>query len=277
MSGRWGALVPIGALLGALAWWLPWVTHERGAAGLVLLGLGLGDFWKFTAEWRVGMLELERLAFFLPPPVAAMILALWVAGRRPPLDRWSDLLSISGFGLAGLLLPRAARGWVGEGFAPGILALWGGVAIGALVYLMVEIGRARNGWGPLLVFLALVILPAFDLPGYDPREFSFQFRLATVTAAVIGLVPIWARIPPFARRVAIVLLGLVAALAPAWAIWRSWLVLQSYYGGGARVGVGVVITVAGFAVAVIGGAAGNRRPRPATEPPSHPRTRVGPS
>lgn len=272
MSGRFGWLVPVGALLGALGWWLPWVTHERGAAGLVLLGLGLGDFWKFTAEWRIGMLEFERLAFFLPPPIAAMILSLWIAGWRRRLDRWSEGLSMAGFALAALLLPRAARGWVGEGVSPGVIALAVGGGLGALAYLAVEIGRARNGWGPLLVFLTLVILPAFDLPGYDEREFSFQFRLAIATAAVVGLVPLWARLPSPVRRGAVALLALTAAIAPLWAMWRTWLVLQSYYGGGARIGVGLIVTATGFALSVLGGAQGSRRPSssgaPATPSPA---------
>lgn len=82
-EARWARWATAGgALLAALGWWLPWVLPTSGAAALALLGLDLGEFWKFTAEWRGGLLEGERVTFFLPPTLAAMILALWVAAGR---------------------------------------------------------------------------------------------------------------------------------------------------------------------------------------------------
>lgn len=73
--GSW--LVVLGSLAGAIGWWLPWVEHPKGAAALVLLGLDLGDFFKFTTLWRSGGLQWERHFFFLPPALAALGLALW--------------------------------------------------------------------------------------------------------------------------------------------------------------------------------------------------------
>lgn len=93
-----------GALLAALGWWFPWVLHERGAAALALLGLDLGEFWKFTAAWSAGQLALERHLFFLPPPLAAILLALWGAGQRGP-RRW--LLLLPTLFLSLVILPAA--------------------------------------------------------------------------------------------------------------------------------------------------------------------------
>ena len=91
-----------GALLGALGWWLPWILDERGAAALVLLGLDLGDFWKFTAEWRAGLFTWERLTFFLPPVLAANLLTLWLAGAT---GRWRWLSAPPILFLALVVLP----------------------------------------------------------------------------------------------------------------------------------------------------------------------------
>lgn len=208
---RWA--VPAGALLGALGWWLPWILPERGAAALVLLGLDLGEFWKFTREWRLpaagglGLFEWERLFFFLPPAFAAMILALWLAGQR---------------------------------------------------------GRARWLLLPLLLFLSLVILPeyprvqlAFDSVPFvyeqsdARREFAFQLYLATASLLTILLIPLWQRARSTVRPLLISLTGLLGATLPAWALWRTWLVLDGLYGGSALLGPGLLVTVTGFSLAVL--------------------------
>ncbi len=205
--------IPAGALLGALGWWLPWILPERGAAALVLLGLDLGEFWKFTREWRLpaagglGLFEWERLFFFLPPALAAMILALWLAGQR---------------------------------------------------------GRARWLWLPLLLFLSLVILPeypkvqlAFDSVPFvyeQPdvrREFTFQLYLATASLFTILLIPLWQRVRSTVRLWLISIAGLVGAALPTWALWRTWLVLDSLYGSSALFGPGLPISVGGFSLAAV--------------------------
>lgn len=205
-AARW--LLVAGLLGGALGWWLPWVLSYRGAAALVLLGLDLGDFWKFTNEWReLGLLRWERLAFFLPPPLAAMGLALGIAGAR---------------------------------------------------------GRARWLGLPLAAFLSFVILPAYEdvrlafqgtpLAYDDPRlarEFTFQLRLALLSGLGVALVPLWQRLDGRLRGALLVAVTGAGALLPAWALWRTWPLLQGLYGGGARVGPGVALTVGGFLVALL--------------------------
>ena len=200
----------VGTLLGAIGWWLPWVVDQKGAAALVLLGLDLGDFWKFTAAWRAGLLEWERLCFFLPPLLAALLLTLWIAGER---SRWR---------------------WI---------------------------------FAPIILFLAVVILPAFDsqlLPAvaswFPPRfanadmarQFSAQLYGSLVGVAALVAVPLWQRLAERWRAALSALLALLAAALPSWAMWMTWPTVQSLYGGGAQVGAGLWATVAGFVVAALG-------------------------
>jgi hypothetical protein len=186
------------------------VWHENGSAALVLLGLDLIDFWKFTNEWRLmDLFWLERLCFVLPPPLAAMSLALSIAGWR---------------------------------------------------------GRRRWLLMPLLLFLSLVVLPAFEnvrsiFEGtplvYDEpnlaREFTFQVYFALSSLLVVALIPLWQRLNDSLRRLLIAFIALTGAILPAWALWRTWLVLQGFYGDGAVVGMGIILSSVGFLL-VAGGA-----------------------
>ncbi|MGB0388732.1 MAG: hypothetical protein ACPGWR_28265 [Ardenticatenaceae bacterium] len=203
---RW--LLLIGALLAALGWWLPWVSARSGVAALVLLGLDFSDFWKFTNEWRdMGLFQVERLCFVLPPALVAMSLAVWSAGER-----------------AGLR------------------------------YFLI----------PLLFFLSVVILPAYEnvenalkntpFVYDDPdkaRQFAFQFYFALSSLLVILLIPLWQRLSDTVRRLLIGTLALAGAILPAWALWRSWLVLQGFYHGSAQLGPGLFVTSFGFMLVAI--------------------------
>lgn len=101
---RW--LTTTGVVLGAVGWWLPWVLHPNGAAALALLGLDLGEFFKFTSLWREGGLVWERHAFFLPPAVASVLLSLLAADQA--LRRRAVATTIAGL-LALVLLPEFER------------------------------------------------------------------------------------------------------------------------------------------------------------------------
>ncbi len=123
MIARWVAWG--GALLGALGWWLPWVLHPKGAAALVLLGLDLGEFFKFTSLWRAGAFRLEREVFFVPPVAASLTVSLLAA--RAPLRRRAVAVLVAGL-LALVILPEYERwGALGtpEYQAQGLLAAVG--------------------------------------------------------------------------------------------------------------------------------------------------------
>lgn len=152
----------VGALLGALGWWLPWALHPKGAAALVLLGLDLGEFFKFTTLWRSGVIGLEREVFFVPPVAAALLISLLTARasfrRRavaaliaillvvailPEYERWFLLATpeyraqgvLAAIGLSGIAValvggPRLSvrllqGGIVSTAFAGTLLPLWG--------------------------------------------------------------------------------------------------------------------------------------------------------
>lgn len=57
-------LLPSGALLAAAGYFRPWVAHD--AAGLVVLGLDLGEMVKFLYPVQQGDIRLWREAFYLP-------------------------------------------------------------------------------------------------------------------------------------------------------------------------------------------------------------------
>lgn len=117
----------------------------------------------------------------------------------------------------------------------------------------------RLFWLPLLLFLSVVILPAYeyvqitlegtpfvyDDPGYA-REFSFQFYFAILSLIIVLSI---SSLPALNHRVRygfITLLALIGTLLPPWALWRTWLVLQGFYGGHAQLNLGAFVTSGGF-------------------------------
>lgn len=146
-------LVLLGSLAGGVGWWLPWVAHPKGAAALVLLGLDLGDFFKFTTLWRNGGLQWERHFFFLPPAAATLGLLFWAARHDwrkrtraflmtfplalvvlPEYERWREWQSAEfrfQSALAIIMLTTALLVWLGGARAPRRLV----AGLGALVAL----------------------------------------------------------------------------------------------------------------------------------------------
>ena len=130
-----------------------------------------------------------------------------------------------------------------------ILALWGNQ----------NKLSSRLFWLPLLLFFCVVILPAYeyvqmaleDTPFvYDDagfaREFSFQFYFAILTLIMVLSISC---LPPLKPRLSygpIALLALIGTILPSWALWRTWLVLQGFYGNHAQLGPGVFVTSGGF-------------------------------
>lgn len=94
----------LGSIAGGVGWWLPWALHPGGAAALVLLGLDLGEFFKFTPVWHppISEVQWERGAFFVPPVATTLLLATWLP-RRAPMAR--PLLALPLLFLALVVLP----------------------------------------------------------------------------------------------------------------------------------------------------------------------------
>lgn len=59
---RW--LIPLAGLLTLVGYFGPWVNHR--VAGLVIMGLDLGEYVKFLPEVRSGQITLWREGFYLP-------------------------------------------------------------------------------------------------------------------------------------------------------------------------------------------------------------------
>jgi hypothetical protein len=156
---RWLLLILAG-LIGTVGYFGPWVPHR--AAGLVILGLDLGEYVKFLPEVAAGQIAIRRELFYLPL-VAASLSASLLAGRQG-LPRWSRAL------LALVAIP-----------------------------------------------LALAMLP----PAWSPTTLTLpEFRLQVIAIVVcLGMVPAVVLTRYLPNRL---VLGLIALLALAAAIWPAW-------------------------------------------------------
>lgn len=84
LPGSLRLLLPLGALLAFLGYTGPWVDHR--VAGLVILGLDLGEYVKFLPQVRAGITDLWREGFYLPLVAVSLTLSLctWRADLRWP-------------------------------------------------------------------------------------------------------------------------------------------------------------------------------------------------
>jgi len=69
---RW--LIPLGGLLALAGYFGPWVNHP--VAGLVIMGLDLGEYVKFLPEVRNGQIMLWREGFYLPLVAVSLAFSL---------------------------------------------------------------------------------------------------------------------------------------------------------------------------------------------------------
>ncbi len=90
--------------LGLAGYYGPWVPNR--AAGLVVIGLDLGEYVKFLPQVRSGALQLHRELFYLPL-LAGSVSAALLASRRV-LSGWSRTVSaLVAIPLALAMLPPA--------------------------------------------------------------------------------------------------------------------------------------------------------------------------
>jgi hypothetical protein len=100
---RW--LLPLAALLTLAGYFGPWVPHR--AAGLVIIGLDLGEYVKFLHPIRSGEISLWREGFYLPLIAVSVALSLH-AYRRELAYAWPvkiGLLLVAGVAALNLLPP----------------------------------------------------------------------------------------------------------------------------------------------------------------------------
>ena len=71
-SQRW--LIPLAGLLTLIGYFGPWVNHR--VAGLVIMGLDLGEYVKFLPEVRNGQITLWREGFYLPLVTVSLAFSL---------------------------------------------------------------------------------------------------------------------------------------------------------------------------------------------------------
>ena len=99
-------LIPLGVAISMVGYFGPWVNHR--VAGLVILGLDLGEVVKFLEPIRNGQMGLWRQGFYLPLLVMSLGLSLYVF--RPALRyNWPTRLVLLGIAAVAALnmLPPA--------------------------------------------------------------------------------------------------------------------------------------------------------------------------
>lgn len=109
LSGlRW--FLPLAAVVTLLGYFGPWIPHR--AAGLVIVGLDLGELVKFLYPVQQGDIALWREGFYLPLVAVSVALSLYAwrveMGYRLPVRL--GLLLLSGIAAANLLPPAWTPG-----------------------------------------------------------------------------------------------------------------------------------------------------------------------
>jgi len=193
LAARW--LIPLGGLLVLIGYFGPWVDHR--VAGLVILGLDLGEYVKFLTPIRSGQIYVWRAGFYLPLTTASLAFSL-VAFRRTLRYGWPLRLFLLAAAVVAALnmLPPAwtpSRLLTAEfrlqtmaiviclaaaAFSPflALLPVWIGalvvtaLAVPALVFPVTDFLRVlptiselynrplQPGWGPYVMGIGLVLL-----------------------------------------------------------------------------------------------------------------------
>ena len=195
-------LLPLAALLTLAGYFGPWVPHR--AAGLVVLGLDMGEYVKFLPAVRSGEIALWRPAFYLP--LLAVSLALSLHAFRPELRYgWPVRAAF----VAGAMV--AALNMLPPAWSPAVLGqpefrtqvLWIGLCLGAALIspLLALLPRwAAAAVTALLALLALALPAVYFLRVLPPISALYNYAVT----------PGWG---PWVMGAGLILLA-VAALLP---------------------------------------------------------------
>jgi hypothetical protein len=155
------ALIPLAVLVTLAGYFGPWVPHR--AAGLVVLGLDLGEYVKFLPAVRSGEIALWRPAFYLP--LLAVSLALSLYAFRPELRYGWPVRALF---LAGAMV--AALNMLPPAWSPAVLRLpefrtqviWIGLCLAAALVspLLAVLPRWAAAGATALLALPALLLPA---------------------------------------------------------------------------------------------------------------------
>lgn len=172
-------LLPLAALLTLAGYFGPWVPHR--AAGLVVLGLDLGEYVKFLPAVRSGEIALWRPAFYLP--LVAVSLALSLHAFRPELRYGWPLRALFVAGAIAAALNMLPPAW-----SPAVLRLhefrtqviWMGLClVAALISPLLALlpRRAAAAATALLSLLALLLPVVYFLRVLPPISALYNYPI----------------------------------------------------------------------------------------------------
>lgn len=209
-------LLPLGALLAFLGYTGPWVDHR--VAGLVILGLDLGEYVKFLPQVRAGITDLWREGFYLPLVAVSLTLSLctWRADLRwPPTPGQGD----------------------------------GSLTRSLLRWLMVAFQVAGA------IIAALNLLPPAWTPGrMMTPEFQQQAAALVLSLGAVAFGPFLALLPRRVTGALVLLLCLPATVIPVQQFLAVLPEIGTLYNHTLAPGWGMVLMLAGmFLLLVLGG------------------------
>jgi hypothetical protein len=154
-------LIALAVALGLVGYYGPWVAHR--AAGLVVIGLDLGEFVKFLPEVASRQVPVQRELFYLPLFAGSVTASLLASRNCFPL--WQRcLLAFVAVPLALAMLPPA--------WSPAIL------------------GVREFRLQVLAIAVCLALIPGIVLTRYLPNRLILAVIAAFALLAAIG--PTWA-------------------------------------------------------------------------------------
>jgi hypothetical protein len=198
----------VGALLAFAGYVGPWVDHR--VAGLVILGLDLGEYVKFLPQVRAGVTSLWREGFYLQ--LVAVSLTLSLCTWRTDL-RWPP-----------------ARGRAGYA---SVLVGWTLVALQVIGAIVAALNLLPPAWTPQRMMTP---------------EFQQQAAALVLCLAAVAFGPLLALLPRRVTGVLVLLLCLPAAIVPTWQFLTVLPEIAAFYNQSLAPGWGMYVMLLGLAL-----------------------------
>lgn len=212
--GKW--LLPLGVLITLLGYFGPWVNHN--VAGLVIMGLDLGEYVKFLLSVRGGQVSLWREGFYMPLLTVSLACSLYAFA--PVLNE-----------------QREDESGRGNADAHPLRHHW----IARTLFIIVAIVAALN------------MLPPAWTPGkLQQPEFQLQTAWILLCLALMAVSPFLGLIPHMIRAATVTLLALGSIWFPVAGFLRVLPTISDLYNESLRAGWGMYLLVVGLLVLIAG-------------------------
>ena len=219
-------LLPLGILITLIGYFGPWVNHH--VAGLVVMGLDLGEYVKFLTPVRSGQVSLWREGFYLPLLTASLVSSLYAFERNA--DQESHHSTLEKF------RTTSQKAEMGQNFS----------------------GRLRYHWIVRALFIIVAITAALNMlpPAWAPwklrlTEFRLQSGLILFCLAVMLISPFLGLIPRTVRAIVTTVLALGSIWYPLSGFLRILPTVSDLYNQPQRPGWGMYVMTLGLLLLIV--------------------------